>query len=517
MRRLLLTAAGLLALAPLAMVPFALAPITAHAQSATAQSTLRIGLREDPDVLDPTLGSSYVGRIVYAGMCDKLFDLDAKLNIVPQLATGFRYEDPTHLVITLRPGVTFQNGEKMDAEAVKTSLLRHLTLKRSMRVGEINAIKEIEIIDPATIRLVLKQPAAQLLSQLTDRAGIIMAPGALAKEGDNFGQHPVCAGPYAFAERVAQDHILLKRYHGYWNDKDQHFEQVIYLPIVNSSVTLANLRAGSLDLAEYVTPSDIPAVKADPKLKLMISDGLGYTGININVNNGPAAKTLLGENPLVRRAFELAIDRKALLQVVYNGMFTPTAQANPPSSPFFVPAVQPPARDVAAAKALLEQAGVAGRVPVELTVSNSPALLQAAEVIQSMTAEAGFDVKIRAMEFASSLQAGYSGNFQAYMIGWSGRADADGNMWALMHTGGTFNYGHHSNPALDKLLDDARLVTDVGQRRALYAQAWTIQRQDLPLIYLWTASNIVGMKKNLDGFVQVPDGLIRLGGVHFSP
>jgi peptide/nickel transport system substrate-binding protein len=505
MRRLLLALAAVAALAPLA----------ARAQPASPD-TLRIGLREDPDVLDPTLGSSYVGRIVYAGLCDKLFDLDARLNIVPQLATGYRYEDPTHLVITLRPGVTFQDGVKMDAAAVKTSLLRHLTAKGSKRTGEINAIREIEIIDPATIRLVLKQPASQLLSQLTDRAGIIMSPAALEKEGDNFGRHPVCAGPYAFVERVAQDRIVLKRYHGYWNDKDQHFEQVIYLPIVNSSVTLANLQAGSLDLAENITPTDVAAVKADPKLKLAIGDGLAYTGINFNVNNGPAAKTIIGENALVRRAFELAIDRKALIQVAYNGMFTPTAQANPPSSPFYVPAVQPPARDVAAARALLKQAGVTGRVPVEVTVPNSPALLQAAEVIQSMVAEAGFDMKIKAMEFASSLQAGYSGNFQAYMIGWSGRADADGNMWALMHTGGTFNYGHHSNPAMDKLLDDARLTTDIAARRAIYAKVWDIQRHDLPLIYLWTSRNIVGMKKNLDGFVQVPDGLIRLGGVHFS-
>jgi peptide/nickel transport system substrate-binding protein len=178
--------------------------------------------------------------------------------------------------------------------------------------------------------------------------------------------------------------------------------------------------------------------------------------------------------------------------------------------------VQPPARDVAAARALLKQAGVTGRVPVEVTVPNSPALLQAAEVIQSMVGEAGFDMKIKAMEFASSLQAGYSGNFQAYMIGWSGRADADGNMWALMHTGGTFNYGHHSNPAMDKLLDDARLTTDIAARRAIYARVWDIQRQDLPLVYLWTSRNIVGMKKTLDGFVQVPDGLIRLGGVHFA-
>jgi len=113
----------------LAVLGVAIAMPSARAQN----GTLRIGLREDADALDPTLGSSYVGRIVYAAMCDKLFDLDAGLNIVPQLATGWRYEDPTHLVITLRPDVTFHDGEKFDAEAVKYTLTRDLTLKGSMR------------------------------------------------------------------------------------------------------------------------------------------------------------------------------------------------------------------------------------------------------------------------------------------------------------------------------------------------------------------------------------------------
>ena len=137
-------------------------------------------------------------------------------------------------------------------------------------------------------------------------------------------------------------------------------------------------------------------------------------------------------------------------------------------------------------------------------------------VIQSMTKEAGFDVKIKSMEFASSLQAGYKGEFQAYMIGWSGRADADGNMWALMHSKGTFNYGHHTNPEMDKLLDDARLVTDVAARRDIYGKVWEIQRKDMPLVYLYMTKQIVGMKKNLDGYAQVPDGLIRVRGMQLS-
>jgi peptide/nickel transport system substrate-binding protein len=201
------------------------------------------------------------------------------------------------------------------------------------------------------------------------------------------------------------------------------------------------------------------------------------------------------------------------MQVVYNNMHTSTAQANPASSPYYVDALKPPTRDVAKAKALLAEAGVKLPVPVVLTITNETDIQQVGEVIQSMAREAGFDVKIKSMEFASSLQAAYAGDFEAYLIGWSGRADPDGNLWQMLHTGGTFNYGHYSNAEVDKALDDARTVASVEQRRAFYAKVWEHERDDLPLIYLWAPANIVGLKASITGFRQVPDGLIRLQGM----
>jgi len=498
MRRLAL---GLLCAASLAL------------QARAEDRILHVGLREDPDLLDPTLGSSYVGRIVFSGLCDKLFDIDTKLNIVPVLATGYEWKDPTHLVIHIRDGVQFQDGEKLNADAVKYKLIRDLTAKGSMRRGEISSIDSIDVIDPLTVQLNLKAPSAPLLAQLTDRAGIMISPKATEAAGDKFGLHPVCAGPFSFDSRVAQDRIVLKRFPGYWDAKSIHFDEVVYLPNPNSSVRLANLQAGALDIVEYILPTDVPAVQKDPKLKTAIDDSLAYTGITVNTNNGSAQETTLGKNALVREAFELALDRTALIQVVYAGMYTPTVEANPPSSPFFFKDLKIPARDVAKAKALLRHAGVPMPVPVTLTITNGSDIQQVGEVIQSMASEAGFDVKIKAMEFASSLQAAYAGDFQAYLIGWSGRSDPDGNMWQMLHTGGTFNYGHYSNTDVDKALDDARTVAGVDQRRAFYAKVWEQERKYLPLIYLWTGKNIVGMKKVLAGFQQVPDGLIRLQGV----
>src|SRR5215204_1251464 len=131
-----------------------------------AQTTLRIGLAEDPDVLDPTLGRTYVGRIVFASFCDKLFDIDVKINIVPQLALSHETSaDGKEVTIKLRPGVKFHDGEPFDAEAAKFSLDRHLTLPSSFRKPELAAVDHVGVVDPLTIKLVLKTPFSPLIAQ----------------------------------------------------------------------------------------------------------------------------------------------------------------------------------------------------------------------------------------------------------------------------------------------------------------------------------------------------------------
>ncbi len=499
MRRLLMTACVVVALSHVA-----------------AAQTLRIALREDPDILDPTLARSYVGRIVFAGLCDKLFDINEKLQIVPQLATGYEWADPKTLVIHLRKGVTFQDGTPMDAAAVKYSLERHLTMPGSFRRSEISQMDHVDVVNPLTVRVVLKSPSAPFLAQLTDRAGMIVSEKAAEAEGKNFGAHPVCSGPFKFAERVANDHITLDRYPGYWDAASIHFDKVVYQSITQTSVRLANLEAGATDLVEQIIPTDVDAVKKDPKLRIVTSNGLGYQGITVNLANGPRSKTPIGQNALVRQAFDLAIDRQALVQVVYNGLYKPTVEGIPSDSPYYAP-IPVPARDVAAARALLKKAGVTLPVKVTMNVPNSPDVMQAAEVIQSMVSEAGFDLKINAMEFAASLAAEASGDFETYLIGWSGRSDPDGNLYAFLHTGGGENNGDYSNKIVDTALDEARSASTVQARAALYAKVFAEERKDLPIIYLWQPENIVGMTAKLTGFRAVPDGMIRLQGLSLAP
>ena len=128
----------------LGLMALSLALSAATAGGAFAQSHLRIGLAEDPDVLDPSLARTYVGRIVFASICDKLFDIDEKLNIVPQLALSYETSaDGKEVTIKLRPAVKFQDGEPFDAEAAKFSIDRHLTMKGSFRKPELGSVDKV--------------------------------------------------------------------------------------------------------------------------------------------------------------------------------------------------------------------------------------------------------------------------------------------------------------------------------------------------------------------------------------
>ena len=478
-----------------------------------AQTTLRIGLAEDPDMLDPSLGRTYVGRIVFSAFCDKLFDIDDKLNIVPQLALSHETSaDGKEMTIKLRPGVKFHDGEPLDAEAAKFSLERHLTLPTSFRKPELAALDHVEVVDPLTIKLVLKTPYSPLIAQLTDRAGMMVSPKAVKEAGDKFGLHPVCAGPYKFVERVQQDRMVFERFADYWNKDNVFIDRVVFLPIVDATVRLANLKSGGLDLIERVLATDINEVRADPRLVLSAMSELGYLGLTINTDNDKK-KGALSQSEKVRQALDLSIDRDALNQVVFNGEFTVGNQWVSPSHPYYQQAFPVRGRDLAKAKALLKEAGVALPVSVDYMVPKGTENEAVAQVVQSMAAEAGFDLKLRVVEFATTFKQAQAGEFQVFQINWSGRIDPDGNSYVFLHTKAPQNDGGYSNPEADKAFEDARLTSDPAQRKAIYEKLTKTVLNDEPIIYLFHRKILIAHTKKLQGYQPMPDGLVRVVGL----
>jgi peptide/nickel transport system substrate-binding protein len=494
------------------MIAAALLALTCGA--AAAQSTLRIGLAEDPDVLDPSLARTYVGRIVFAAFCDKLFDIDAKLNVVPQLALSHETSaDGKTVTIKLRPGVKFHDGEPFNAEAAKFSLERHLTVAGSFRKPELAAIDHIDVVDPLTIKIALKSPFSPLIAALTDRAGMMVSPKAAKAEGDKFGLHPVCAGPYKFVERVQQDRIVFEKFQDYWDKANVHIDRVVFLPIVDATVRLANLKSGGLDLIERVLATDIKDVRADKNLKLATALELGYQGIDINVGNGDAAKGPLGQSAKVRQALELAIDRAALNQVVFNGEFVAGNQWVSPENPYYQKAFPVPQRNVAKAKALLKEAGITAPFDVDFMVPKGAETQAVAEVVQAMAAEVGINMKIRVTEFATSLKQAEQGNYQAFMLAWSGRTDPDGNTYIFFKTGAPQNYMGYKSSDVDKLLDEARVPSDFAARKAIYEKVTKFVLEDVPKIYLYHRRILIAHTAKLEGYTQMPDGLVRVVGL----
>jgi peptide/nickel transport system substrate-binding protein len=488
------------------------------ASPALAQTNLRIGLAEDPDNLDPTTAGSYVGRIVLAAMCDKLFDIDAQLNIVPQLALSHETsQDGKTVTLKLRPNVKFHDGEPFNAEAVKFTLDRGLTMETSKRKAELSQIEKVEVVDPLTVRMLLKAPFSPLIAQLTDRAGMMVSPKAVKEAGDKFVNKPICAGPFKFTERVVQDHITLDRFADYW-DKDRiHVDRVTYRPMPDSTVRLANLRAGALDIIERVLATDIPAVRSDPKLKLLTGPSLMYTGLTINLANTDKAKNPLAQNAKVRQALDATIDRDAINKVVFNGEFIPGNQFSAPSNPYYIEKFPIPKRDVEKAKQLIKEAGVTPPITLDLMVPNQPDVKQVAEVLQAMAAEAGFDLKIRLTEFATSLDEAVKGNFQIYLIGWSGRLDPDQNVINHLGCNTPFNWGKYCNETTQAALNEARLYTEPAKRKVAYEKALAQIEADKPLIYLYHQALIFAYSTKLQGYKQPPDGIIRIQDLKLAP
>jgi peptide/nickel transport system substrate-binding protein len=475
---------------------------------------LRIGLAEDPDVLDPTLARTFVGRVVFAGLCDKLVDIDENLKIVPQLATSWQWSaDNKALTMKIRQGVTFHDGEKLDAEAVKFNIERHKTMAGSNRKGELALVSSVDVVDPYTVRLNLSKPFAPLLAQLADRAGMMVSPKASKAEGEKFGAHPVCSGPFKFVERVAQDRIVLERFANYWDKGAIHFDKVIYQPIVDSTVRLANLKSGQLDMIERVAPSDMAAVKSDSKLKAASIVELGYQGITINVGKSDIAqKNPLGKDARVREAFELSLDRDAIVQVAMDGEAVAGNQWVAPTNSWYVKSHPVPKRDVARAKQLLAQAGAPNPSFTLMTPTTSDAQ-RVAQVVQAMAKDAGFDVKIQSTEFSTSLDLADKGQFEAYVLAWSGRADPDGNVFSHLACKQPINYAGYCDPQFDKDMADQRTATDAAQREKLFVDAMDHEAKDLPIVYLYHRKWLWAFTNKLSGFRVVPDGMIRLQGL----
>jgi peptide/nickel transport system substrate-binding protein len=492
----------------------------ASAQGGRRGGTLRAALDADPPTMDPHLSGSAVDRQVYQNLYDKLVDTDASLAVVPMLATSWTIsQDGKTVTFKLRRGVTFHDGTPFNADAVKYNFERMLDPKfPSVRRSEIRPVTGVATPDPYTVAIALERPYSPLLYVLTDRAGMMVSPAAARAAGINFAQHPVGTGPFVFVDRVPQDHITLRRNPNYWMKGEPYVDEVVFRPITDDNARVANLKSGDVDIINLVP---LPQVKtltqeaASPgaRFRLLEHGAMAWWALSLNVTKPPF------DNKLLRQAFAAAIDRGAIANVVLQGAAYPAYSLFPNGTPAYDPTFTLPPRSIAAAKEKLQAAGHPGGFEFTLIILPGQQRVALAQAVQAMAGDAGIRVTIRTEEQGTFVSDVTKIQAQSGLIEWSGRPDPDFDIYPFVTQSGigAFNYVGYTNERLQTLLDAARYLSDMSQRRRVYRQASEILADDVPYVPLVFPKEYKLISTRLHGFVQVPDGMMRLRTVWLSP
>jgi len=478
---------------------------------AFAKTTVVVGLDADPPNLDPVFSSALVDRQVLNQVYDKLVDLDQNLRIVPMLATSWAVGDNGRTyTFKLRQGVKFHDGTDFDAAAVKFNLDRALTAEGSRRKGELAPVKEVQVVDKYTVKVVLRDTFAPFLYVLTDRAGMMVSPAAVQRYGQDFANNPVGTGPFRFIERRRQDRIVLARNEQYWRKGFPKIDELVYRPYPDDDVRLANLVSGAAAVITPVAPKDLDRVRGNPELVLYAFPSLGFQGIWLNVTRPPF------DNKALRQALAATIDRETINRVVFRGTATPANGPFPPGSPGYDPKIPVPKRDIGLARKKLQEAGFPNGFSFTLFTAPGPVLTQLAQVYQAMAAEAGIRIRIQQVEFGTLLDRTDKKDYEAALLGWSGRPDPDGNIYDFMRCGGPLNNAGYCNPKVDALLNRARATRVMEVRRSLYSDVLKIILEDVPYIYVYHPQVLIGASKRLANLPLIPDGILRFAGVELK-
>ncbi len=510
----------------------ALFALTVAAAAGTHQAaiqnggTLYVGMAAgEPDVLDPSLARTFSGREVFLTFCEKLYDLDNQARIRPQLAATLPRLSRDRLTVTipLRRGIKFNDGTPFNAAAVVTTIQRHQTLKGSTRASELSPVDSVTAQGSYTVVFHLKTPYAPLPAQLADRSGMIMSPTQLSKLGDKFGTAPVCVGAFMFDSRVAGDSITVVKSPYYYAKQNVHLDKIVFKIKNDAAAAAAALKAGDLQALDGVAATELPGVKSTPSLKILKATSLGYQGITVNLGNKNGlgklpysnVGTQIASSATLRKAFEEAIDRKALNKVVFNGTNLPGCTPIAPSSAWYDASVKCTPYNPTDAKKLVARSGISNPT-VHLMVPTGSVALRQAQFIQAQEEAVGIHVVIDAVDFVTSLSKADAGTYEAFQIGWSGRIDPDGNIYQFVSTTGSQNDSGYSNPKLDAILNKAREASTEDARKKLYTQASKIIINDRPLIYLFHGVTRSGLSTKVKGFHLYPDTLLRVAFAYYK-
>ncbi len=454
----------------------------------------------EPDQLDPQKTSAYFSFEVLENVFDTLVAPDANLEMRPALAESWDVS-PDQLAWTfhLRHGVTFHDGSPFSADDVVYSYRRIIDQKLA-NADKFSAVTGVTALDPSTVRITLKHPTPNLLTNLGGFKGVAIVQRRNVESGQ-IATHPVGTGPFSFVGQKSGDSITLKANPTYWAGQPK-VSGVTFRFISEASTALSALQAGEVDWTDSIPPQRVAALKDDDSIESAATPSNDYWYLALNEARPP------WNDMRVRQAIAYAVDRKSIVQATSYGTAVANQLAIPKGNPWYTP-YDAYRHDLDKAKSLLREAGASPKSLDMLVTTEYPETVTAAQIIADNLAPLGITVNIRTVDFATWLDEQNNGHFDMLMMGWLGNIDPDDFYYAQHHTGGSSNAQKFSNPEVDRLLDAGRVETNRNARADDYAKAATIIADQVSYIYLYNPSVIQAWTKRLSGYEARRDGAVR--------
>ncbi len=482
----------------------------------------------DPPTLDPALASDAASSVYVVEIFSGLVSLDPNLKVIPDIAESWDLSpDRTTYTFHLRKDAKFQDGRPVTAQDFKYSIERTtnpatLSSTADTYLGDIVGVKDklnrkasevsgVQVVDDYTLKITIDQPKSYFLAKLTFPTAFVVDKNNVERGGRTWTDHPNGTGPFKLQEYVRGQRLILAKNTNYYRDPKPQVDEVDFILTGTSPMTM--YENGDLD-AVSVSINDIERV-SDPNSplnkELSVGPELSTSFIVFNLKKPPF------DDPKVRQAFAMAIDRKTIAEVVYKKMVKPANSILPPGMPGFNSNLPPATYDPAQAKQLLAQSKYAGKLP-DITWTTAGAGGGTASDIQAIAGmlkdNLGVNISIQQTDWASFLgqiNDPPNNQFQIFDIAWiADYADPEDFLNILFRSGSTGNWANYSNPEVDKLIDQAGLEQDTATRFKLYQQAEQMILSDAPVIPLAYSETYDLTKPYVKGMIYPPLIIPRL-------
>jgi glutathione transport system substrate-binding protein len=471
-----------------------------------AGKTLYFGLSGEPSTMDPFImtGTTFrtVKLAIFRGLVN--YGVDGKLH--PELAASYDVApDGKALTFHLRDA-TFHDGSPVTANDVKATYdyISSPTSTASFR-GAFAIIDHIDVIDPKTVRFVLKAPSVSLIHYLALPEAVVVPAKWLAAHKDDMGTAtPIGAGPFQFVRWTRGRELVVKKFPGYYKPGKPSVDEIVYNFYADENTRVNAIKSGDVDIIDYVPARSLTELRANPDLKVQSTLG-PYMALQFNMHSKPLS------NVDVRQAIAYTIDRDAIIKTALDGVGTPIWGIGIPEGYLGYSDAKKHFYkvDIAKAKALMVKAGYPNGFEVRLLATSQYSFYsKMAVVLQSQLAQIGIKLKLDLPDWTTHMTKVTTGDYDISIAGNVGEI-TDPDWLSTLYYGGSqlvrsANSAYFDDPQMDKLLDEGRATTDEKKRGQIY-QAFVDRALDLsPFLFLMWRDQSYALRKGVNGFVNMP-------------